>query len=974
MKRSKRLAVFALLLFAAPMAFAQYSIEVQDVETSSFPDLTAKVVMRQNGVIIRTTDSSAFTLKEDGFRQSPLHLVHPVATQGFNLAIIIAVGSTMGAGDVGFATGLAARMVDRMNGLTDEAAIITYDNNVSIRQEMTNTKPMLLDALNTLAPTGGGNYIWNGGYDGVSYLLNNSSHPSRTVVLMSNGKGDGGTRDVQNVIDLAKAGGIKVHCFGINAVNSDAQMRDLCAQTGGTYYSNGDLMVQEVIDGLSGTPAVSELTYRSDNACRDGQARSLDLQVKIADDSVHTTFSFPLAANASGDVTATMKPDTGTVVSGKTKDIALLFTPAVQNQRLYGGTIPLLFDTSKLRLVSASTAGHIADGMGAAVAMTGAGADVTLSGIARLGGSGTVLMLTFEGGIVQANTDVQVQVGTAAFDRGCITVVPGSARITVRPQTASLSTKAQPVVFNWDGGVNRYTPDPGVITVEVTNNGDLPLSGLTATLEESDDVRVAYGASRAIAVNPDTLSPGAKGYAVWYVQAQPQSTEKTAQVMATISSTEGTGAQHRVFLNIKAATSAVAMRCEVDDIAVVGGQYTPDPAQARAIITSAGTSTGPAGDMTIVLPQDITLDGGPSTQAFTAMASGSSATLFWPLRYPRPSVRTGYPILLIRSAAGFPDDTCRVILTVPVLTAPQLEGTCSIAPDIVDSTVTEVTYSITVRNAGNADAINVSASLILPVNLTFAPGEVAGKGVANPLAPNASGSATWKLLPVMVQHCSDTTINIGVLVRQDGGSAAQCVAPLLFKAGNNLLPEILSVSPVTLDTIAPGAEITFDIDVFDQERGALTYEWYVNGVRTAGSGRQFVHTFAGEGDYLVRADVFDPCMAPNEAVSHTWQVYVYNVSGILTPAAAAEFAILGNYPNPFNPGTVIAYRLPEGRHDLRLEVLDPAGRIVRTLVTGEQPGGTHHIAFDATGLPSGQYLVRLATGGMLRTHRMTLLK
>ncbi|MBE0644766.1 MAG: VWA domain-containing protein [Bacteroidetes bacterium] len=976
MKRCKECAAWLLLtLLFAPAAFAQYSIEVQKVETGAFPDVTANVVVRQNGVIVRSTDSSNFSLREDGFPQAPLHLTHPIPTQSYSLTILIGVGSTMSAGDVAFARGLATNLVNRMNGLTDETAIFTYDGTLVERQAMTNIQPQLIQAINNIQPSGGSNFVWDGLFNAFKYALGNSTHPSRTLVLISNGKADGGSMDAQTTANVARSAGVPIFCFGVNAVNSDSEMRQICRETGGMYYTNQDLLVQEMIDFLNGTPPASQLSYRSDNVCRDGNDRVLDVQVKMAADSVAVKDTIALSANSSGNVTIIVKTDTATVVSTSSKDVALLFTPVVANQHLYGGTINLTFDTSMLKLTGASTTGYLADGMDAVVAMTESGAKVTITGVAQLNGSGPLMMLTFKGGMVDANTDVQVRVASVALSRGCIITQPGTSRITVRPQTSSMSTKALPVVFTWNPASRAYNPDPAAVTVEVTNNGNLPLTDIEGTFDLSDDVRVAYGASRLVALTPSTLLPGEKGTATWYVQALPQPTEKTAQVNANFTSAEGAIAQHRLFLNIKAASSAVAMRCDADVITIQGGVHTPDPAEVRAVVSSAGTADSPAGDVTIVLPQDVTLNGGSDMQSFATMASGNSSTLTWELRYPQPTVKTDYPIMFVRTISGYPNDTCRVMLTVPALTSAQLDVTCDISPAEVDSTVTEVTYSVTVRNTGNADAANVSAALIVPVSFKLGTGEAATKAVGDPLTPNNSGTVTWKLVPVENRPCEDTPVNISTLVQYSGGAGAQCTASVLVKAGSNLLPQILSVSPVSLDTLATAKDVTFDVEMYDQERATLTYEWFINGNSASNSTRDFTHAFAAEGDYLVRVDVYDPCsIGVGPAVSHTWQVYVYNVSGIENPAAAAQFAILGNYPNPFNPGTVIEYRLPEGRHALRLEVLDAAGRVVRTLIASEQTGGTHRIGFDAAGLPSGSYVARLSTDGVVRTHRMMLLK
>jgi alpha-amylase len=83
--------------------------------------------------------------------------------------------------------------------------------------------------------------------------------------------------------------------------------------------------------------------------------------------------------------------------------------------------------------------------------------------------------------------------------------------------------------------------------------------------------------------------------------------------------------------------------------------------------------------------------------------------------------------------------------------------------------------------------------------------------------------------------------------------------------------------------------------------------------------------------------------------------------------------LVGNWPNPFNPSTVIRWTLDAGRQT-RLSVYDVLGREIAVLVNEVMPAGTHSVTFDAGGLSSGVYLVRLEADGLIRTQRMTLLK
>ena len=79
------------------------------------------------------------------------------------------------------------------------------------------------------------------------------------------------------------------------------------------------------------------------------------------------------------------------------------------------------------------------------------------------------------------------------------------------------------------------------------------------------------------------------------------------------------------------------------------------------------------------------------------------------------------------------------------------------------------------------------------------------------------------------------------------------------------------------------------------------------------------------------------------------------------------------YPNPFNPQATVEYHLSTPEH-ATLRVFDATGRLVRTLVEGMQPAGDHSVTFDATGLPSGVYMLRLQTPSHLVTRSVTLLR
>ncbi len=86
-----------------------------------------------------------------------------------------------------------------------------------------------------------------------------------------------------------------------------------------------------------------------------------------------------------------------------------------------------------------------------------------------------------------------------------------------------------------------------------------------------------------------------------------------------------------------------------------------------------------------------------------------------------------------------------------------------------------------------------------------------------------------------------------------------------------------------------------------------------------------------------------------------------------------EFKLGANYPNPFNPSTMIVFYLPRNEH-VTLKVYDVAGRAIETLVDGVAPAGEHKLQWNATGLASGIYICRMQAGNFSETIKMVYQK
>jgi len=88
---------------------------------------------------------------------------------------------------------------------------------------------------------------------------------------------------------------------------------------------------------------------------------------------------------------------------------------------------------------------------------------------------------------------------------------------------------------------------------------------------------------------------------------------------------------------------------------------------------------------------------------------------------------------------------------------------------------------------------------------------------------------------------------------------------------------------------------------------------------------------------------------------------------------AGKYALEQNFPNPFNPTTVVRYELPAAS-DVRLVAVDMLGRDVAILDNGRREAGVHEVTFDASHLPSGVYFSRLQAGSFVAARKLLLVK
>jgi hypothetical protein len=229
-----------------------------------------------------------------------------------------------------------------------------------------------------------------------------------------------------------------------------------------------------------------------------------------------------------------------------------------------------------------------------------------------------------------------------------------------------------------------------------------------------------------------------------------------------------------------------------------------------------------------------------------------------------------------------------------------------------------------------------------------------------------------------------------------GRDASDAVFTLNVPGGDVLGPVVVAGSiAATPNPIVSGDPSSLQATLTDQNTGAsnVTEAEWSGGSSAAppGSGTAMTGSF---GSVTVNVTAALPAYTFSAGQETLWvrgrdaagvwgsaTRFIVKVNGALVGVEGglpAVFALAQNAPNPFNPVTMIRFALPAPA-DVRLDVFDVTGRVVRTLIAGRRAAGVHAATWDGrddrgSHSASGIYFYRLVTPENTAVRKMAMLK
>jgi hypothetical protein len=161
------------------------------------------------------------------------------------------------------------------------------------------------------------------------------------------------------------------------------------------------------------------------------------------------------------------------------------------------------------------------------------------------------------------------------------------------------------------------------------------------------------------------------------------------------------------------------------------------------------------------------------------------------------------------------------------------------------------------------------------------------------------------------------------------------------------------------------------------------YSWEVERSAGPAAGYQLLGAKAGQGNSTAPCDYAftdDGQLEPGE--------YLYRIAEISTegrktyygPVSVANksntpkiFSLIGAFPNPSRGTATIKYQLPK-ESQVRLEIYNVSGQLVKILHEGSKPAGEHQIIWNASNQTAGVYFYRLKAGSYESTKKLFVVK
>jgi hypothetical protein len=905
----------ALFLAGASDAEAQPTLNLKRI-VNNWPTIEVYFSAACKGQPAYFTDKKYFRVYEEGtqVRDFELWCPDPMVRCAVSLSLVFdASGRMSGEGNAG-AKEAGKTLIDLLDGVSDESAVVFAGDVVSVPVMMTSGKELLRAAVDAL-PASGGAAIWDGIYIGLQELLEGGVNPCRAIIALSSGVDDVSSHTPEELISYANRNRIRIFTVGLGSTIESKVLQNIADLTGGRYYqtpvpSQMTAIYQEISTIIFQGFQECIITYQA--SCMDGSFRKVDLSlVDFCDGQDTKTKQYKAPRDSS--TYQTMRVRLGDVVCKPLTKVAvpLLLQDVTDNTILYPPACTIRYDEKRLRFerLEFPPGSLLAS---APYTLSQAPGAVTVRFTERVGmdarkAPSTLAALLFTATDVNTRDSVftPVEIDSFAFSGGCLVATALGGRVCILAGGPEMSCLPFAPALSWDAATHQYGPSPFAVTATFRNSGDRPVLRPRYRIEyDTSEFRLLNPISNTQASTLATVEPQQSDNVAWQLVPWPRAADKVCTVAITASFDNHDALRCEKQITVPRAQALLGCTLEVAPIAAIDSEFRYEPMPFAVTLTARNLGTLPSDTVRGRLllpaglefaPPDSGTDGSKLLQP-VQLAPAAEASARWMLRHASVTVTKRYTVRCELMDGNTPQNPCGSVVTIPAL-LPQLRPAIS---------------------AKGATAICAGEQVLLD----------AGAGYA--FYQWSSGETSSR---IWVRNAGVYTVTVRDTLGRSATSA----------------PVTVTVYPKP-----PAPTITRKGDLLTTQAG-YAHQWYKDGQKLPGDTAATLR-LVSTGMYRVDA------ISEHGCISTSGGVAVGTLA--VPPAALAEALSMDVFPDPVkNDITIVVNRTngTDGKR-VRISIFDASGRAV-VADCEVDAGAGNPMTINLKEQPSGLYFVTGTSGG-----------
>lgn len=292
--------ILLCVLLLSMSALAQPSLTIKRAHVANWPTVEVFYEIKCIGQLNTTHTAADLVVREDGLPVNAFSIVSPDTTQHHPMSVAMVFDASDASGGVYNPTMRRAgdAFIDKLDGSSDEAALLFFNAAVTLQQSMTASRSTLHSQLATLGLSGD-RALRDAIHAGVTHTVGAGQHNNRAVVVASVGFDNASGQTVQDIIALARAQTVRIYTVGIGSGFDTQTLKAVADSTGGVFHSVPDTaqliyVYQQIYEHISDLGRESRLTYST--ACKDGALHQFSMLLPdlcTGQDSASTAFQKP---------------------------------------------------------------------------------------------------------------------------------------------------------------------------------------------------------------------------------------------------------------------------------------------------------------------------------------------------------------------------------------------------------------------------------------------------------------------------------------------------------------------------------------------------------------------------------------------------------------------------------------------------------------------------------------------------------